>query len=195
MSESDDDSEEPSGEDLLASLQTWAKALDRMGYYALLGIPKAATAQDVRAAFHRFALAFHPDRYRDHPPHLGRLAQKIFVRGVEAYKVLRDPRARSDYDMKAAQGQLRKATPAAGARQSLPKMGAAPARAGPQSLVDLCRSPAARLSATNAERLIFEGDLQGARKLLLEAISRDGNNPALEARLDALDSALHAMGL
>jgi curved DNA-binding protein CbpA len=187
--------EDPGDEQLLASLQTWLQTLDRLSYYAILGITHVASSEDVREAFQRFALAFHPDRYRDHPPHFGRLAQRIFMRGVEAYKVLRDPRTRSDYDLKAAQGQLRKAAPPAGARKPLPKMGAAPARAQPQSLVDLCRSPAARLSASNAERLISEGDLQGARKQLLEAISKDGNNPALEARLDALDSALDAMGM
>lgn len=189
------DPADQSEEQLLASLQTWVQSLDRLSYYAILGITNAASPQEVQAAFHRFALAFHPDRYRDHPPRLGQLAQRIFVRGVEAYKVLRDPRSRSDYDLKAAQGQLRKGAPATAARKVLPKMGAAPARAQPQSLVDLCRSPAARLSALNAERQISEGNLQGARKLLLEAISKDGGNPALEARLDALDSALDAMGL
>jgi curved DNA-binding protein CbpA len=191
MSPPDDQSEEQ----LLASLQTWLQTLDRLSYYAILGITNTASPAEVKEAFHRFALAFHPDRYRDHPPRLGQLAQRIFVRGVEAYKVLRDPRTRGDYDLKAAQGQLRKAAPANATRKALPKMGAAPARAQPQSLVDLCRSPAARLSASNAERLISEGDLQGARKQLLEAISKDGNNPGLEARLDALDSALDAMGM
>jgi curved DNA-binding protein CbpA len=187
--------EEQSDEQLFESLQTWAQSLDRLSYYAILGITHNATPEELQAAFHRFALAFHPDRYRDHPPQLGRLAQRIFVRGVEAYKVLRDPRSRGDYDLKAAQGQLRKAAPANAARKSLPKMGAAPAPTKPQSLVDLCRSPAARLSAMNAERLISDGDLQGARKLLMEAISKDGGNPGLEARLDALDSALDARGL
>lgn len=187
--------EDQTAEQLFESLQTWAQSLDRLSYYAILGITNGASPRELKEAFHRFALAFHPDRYRDHPPDLGRLAQRIFVRGVEAYKVLRDPRTRSDYDLKAAQGQLRRAAPANAARKPLPKMGAAPAPAKPQSLVDLCRSPAARLSASNAERLISEGDLQGARKQLLEAISKDGGNPALAARLDALDSALDAMGV
>jgi curved DNA-binding protein CbpA len=186
---------EQNDEQIVASLRAWAQMLDRMSYYALLGITNAASAIEVQDAFHRFALAFHPDRYRDYPPDVSRLAQRVFMRGVEAYKVLRDPRARGDYDLKAAQGQLRKAAPETAARKPLPKMGAAPAPAKPQSLVDLCRSPAARLSAMHAERQISEGNLQGARKLLLEAISKDGGNPALEARLDALDSALDAMGL
>jgi len=175
---------------LLASLQAWAKVLDRLSYYALLGISKTASANDVKLGFHRFALAFHPDRYREYP-RLGELAQKIFVRGVEAYKVLRDPRARSDYDMKLGQGELRAGNQGGKARRPLPKMGKA---AGPMALVDLCRSPAARLCALNADREISDGNLRGARKLLLEAISKDGGNAELQARLDALDFALDAMG-
>ncbi|HTM43543.1 MAG TPA: J domain-containing protein [Polyangiaceae bacterium] len=181
---------------LLASLHAWSKVLDRLNYYALLGIARNASAQEVRLAFHRFALSFHPDRYRDFSEALEQLSQKIFVRGVEAYKVLRDARARSDYDMKLAQGQLRAGVAApAPPKAPLPMMSqAAPRAAQVQSLVDLCRSPAARLCAMNADRSISEGDLRGARKLLLEAISKDGGNPQLQARLDALDFALDAMG-
>jgi curved DNA-binding protein CbpA len=180
---------------LLASLHAWSNVLDRLNYYALLGISRSASANEVKLAFHRFALAFHPDRYRDFTETLEQLSQKIFVRGVEAYKVLRDARARSDYDMKLAQGQLR-VGPAAvpPPKAPLPMMGQPAPRAQVQSLVDLCRSPAARLCAMNADRSISDGDLRGARKLLLEAISKDGGNPQLQARLDALDFALDAMG-
>lgn len=180
-------------EQLYTSLQAWAAALDRLDYYTLLGLDRSATANDVKLAFHRFALAFHPDRYNDYDPRLGALAQRVFVRGVEAYKVLRQPRTRGDYDLRRAGGQLR-AGQAPAAKQPLPKMGAPANTPQPQALVDLCRSPAARLCAMNAERQISEGDLRGARKLLLEAISKDGGNPRLQERLDALDFALDAMG-
>jgi curved DNA-binding protein CbpA len=181
-------------EQLRKALQAWVRALGTLDYYALLGLERSASGADIKLAFHRFALAFHPDRYREFPPQLGQLAQVVFMRGVEAYKVLRDPRTRSDYEIKRASGNLR-ATQDPTTRQPLPRMSQGPAGgAQPQSLVDLCRSPAARLCAQNADREISEGNLQGARKLLLEAISKDGGNPQLQARLDALDFALDAMG-
>lgn len=60
-------------------------------YYALLGVAPEATAHEVRRAFRRLALEFHPDR-------AGPDSTTVFQRITEAYEVLIDPRRRSAYD-------------------------------------------------------------------------------------------------
>jgi DnaJ-class molecular chaperone len=139
---------------------------------------------EVKQAFHLFALSFHPDRYQDATEDEAELARRIFARGVKAYQTLRDRELRAEYDLNLARGTERGAAPRAAS-------GGAPVR----SLVDLCQTPAAKLSARQAEKAIHTGALGDARRYLMEAISKDGGlNPELEARLDDLDLALHAMG-
>ena len=83
-----------------------ATHLDEIDYYTLLEIPRDATGDEVRDAFHAFALRFHPDR------HVGEPAQQknalaIFKRGAEAYRVLKQPTLRSRYDEGLAKGTRR----------------------------------------------------------------------------------------
>ena len=60
-------------------------------YYALLGIAAGATADEVRRAWHKAALAWHPDR-------AGADATATFQEISIAYTVLADPAARRAYD-------------------------------------------------------------------------------------------------
>lgn len=60
-------------------------------YYALLGVDPTADAAEVRHAWRRLAVRWHPDR-------AGASATFIFQRIQAAYAVLSDPAARADYD-------------------------------------------------------------------------------------------------
>ena len=60
-------------------------------YYALLGIAPDATAQQLRSAWRRLALKWHPDR-------AGTAATATFQKLLAAYSVLADPVARANYD-------------------------------------------------------------------------------------------------
>jgi hypothetical protein len=51
-------------------------------YYEILGVLHIADAGAIRAAFHEFALAFHPDAQLDLGPEERRLVQHVFQRGV-----------------------------------------------------------------------------------------------------------------
>ncbi|KAA0226211.1 MAG: molecular chaperone DnaJ [Armatimonadetes bacterium] len=62
-------------------------------YYALLGVPRDADADQIKAAFRRKARKLHPDVNRDDPD-----AEEKFKRIGEAYAVLSDPKKRAEYD-------------------------------------------------------------------------------------------------
>lgn len=78
--------------------QALAQSLDELDYFQLLAIPPAATAQDVKAAFHRMGRTFHPDRvFHLDDPELKERVHRIYKRVAEAYHVLRDPERRAQY--------------------------------------------------------------------------------------------------
>ena len=65
---------------------------DPEGYYRALGVPRTASADDIRHAFRARAMASHPDR-------AGEAADGETFRLIrEAYEVLRDPLRRMAYD-------------------------------------------------------------------------------------------------
>ncbi len=62
-------------------------------HYELLGVTEKATPDRIRAAYRRAVQQCHPDRFQDDPR-----AEAHFKELTLAYKVLRDPRARREYD-------------------------------------------------------------------------------------------------
>jgi molecular chaperone DnaJ len=65
----------------------------RENYYAVLGVPRDASAEDIKRAYRRLALESHPDRFPGDPE-----AEERFRRVSEAYAVLSDPEQRGRYD-------------------------------------------------------------------------------------------------
>ncbi|WP_375561394.1 DnaJ domain-containing protein [Bernardetia sp. OM2101] len=66
-------------------------------YYDLLGISKTATIQEIKSAYKKQALKFHPDRNAGNPEE-AQLAEERFKLINEAYQVLSDPFKKSSYD-------------------------------------------------------------------------------------------------
>lgn len=62
-------------------------------YYWVLGVPPAATEQEIRRAYRRLALQWHPDRNAGDPA-----AAERFKAISEAYAVLIDPAKRGQYE-------------------------------------------------------------------------------------------------
>lgn len=65
-----------------------------MDYYALLGVPKSASESDIKKAYRKMALKWHPDKNLANQAE----AEKKFKEISEAYEVLSDQDKRSDYD-------------------------------------------------------------------------------------------------
>lgn len=62
-------------------------------YYATLGIERGASDDDVKKAYRKLAMRYHPDRNNG-----SRDAEEQFKEITEAYDVLRDPQKRAAYD-------------------------------------------------------------------------------------------------
>lgn len=68
-------------------------------YYKILGVEKNASADDIKKAYRKFAMKYHPDRNPGNKE-----AEEMFKKGSEAYEVLSDPNKRAQYDRFGADG-------------------------------------------------------------------------------------------
>jgi DnaJ-domain-containing protein 1 len=68
-------------------------------YYAILGLVKNASTDDIRTAYHQKTKRFHPDQfYRHISEDLHAELDKAFQKVTSAYHTLRDEKLRADYD-------------------------------------------------------------------------------------------------
>jgi len=68
-------------------------------YYKILGVSKKATPEEIKKAYRKLALEYHPDHNKGNAS-----AEAAFKDLNEAYAVLRDPEKRKQYDMFGAEG-------------------------------------------------------------------------------------------
>ncbi|XP_010259398.1 PREDICTED: dnaJ homolog subfamily B member 3 isoform X2 [Nelumbo nucifera] len=66
-------------------------------YYSVLGIRRDASFSEIRSAYRKLALKWHPDRWTKNPTVAGE-AKRRFQQIQEAYSVLSDKGKRSMYD-------------------------------------------------------------------------------------------------
>jgi molecular chaperone DnaJ len=67
--------------------------MSKRDYYEILGVGKDADEKDIKKAYRRVAMKYHPDRNPDDPE-----AESKFKEASEAYEVLSDESKRSAYD-------------------------------------------------------------------------------------------------
>ena len=73
--------------------------MSKRDYYEILGVSKDASQDEIKKAYRKRAMKFHPDRNSDDPE-----AEKKFKEASEAYEVLRDEQKRQRYDQFGHQG-------------------------------------------------------------------------------------------
>ena len=67
-------------------------------YYQILGILETASQEEIRQAYRRLALVWHPDRHAGESQECIGIAEVNFKEIGEAYRILSDPAKKSDYD-------------------------------------------------------------------------------------------------
>lgn len=63
-------------------------------YYDILGVTKSASADEIKKAYRKQALEWHPDRHKDNKE----AAERRFKEINEAYQILSDPKKKQAYD-------------------------------------------------------------------------------------------------
>jgi len=78
---------------------TGHRCSEHKDYYKILGVPKDASQDDIKKAFHSLAKKYHPDTNRGNTA-----AKRMFQEIRDAYETLRDPSKREQYDMLFSRG-------------------------------------------------------------------------------------------
>lgn len=67
-------------------------------YYEILGLQRGASTDDIKSAYRKLALKWHPDRWIDGTESEKKTAEEKFKEASEAYSVLSDPDKKAKYD-------------------------------------------------------------------------------------------------
>jgi curved DNA-binding protein len=75
--------------------------MDFIDYYKVLGIHRTASSEDIKKAYYKFALKYHPDRNID-----DELSLKKFLLVQKAYKILSNIDSRIEYSIELEQNDI-----------------------------------------------------------------------------------------
>lgn len=156
--------------------------LEQLDYYTLLQVPRDASADQVRRAFHQFAAKYHPDRFQGSGADERKVerAAQIYRRGAEAYRILCDYQKRKAYDHGLSQGKMRFDANAEPAPEAA-VVGKWPIKV---------KNPIARPFAMKAEQAYKAADWGNAKVNLKLALARDKGNAQIELLLKDVDQKL-----
>lgn len=76
-----------------------SQSTNERDYYEVLGVSKNATGDEIKKAYRRLALKYHPDKNRGDKD-----AERKFKEAANAYEVLHDPEKRKVYDSRGSAG-------------------------------------------------------------------------------------------
>lgn len=85
-------------EDKIKHAKVKAREAAKKDYYKILGVEKSASEDDIKKAYRKLALKWHPDRNQGSEEEKAK-ADKMFKDINEAYSVISDPDKRKKFDM------------------------------------------------------------------------------------------------
>ncbi|MBP5398409.1 MAG: molecular chaperone DnaJ [Bacteroidales bacterium] len=71
---------------------------EKRDYYEVLGVGKNATEQEIKSAYRKMAIKYHPDKHINDTEAQKKEAEEKFKEASEAYSVLSDPDKKARYD-------------------------------------------------------------------------------------------------
>ena len=89
--------------------------MSKRDYYKVLDVPRTATEAEIKKAYRRLAMKFHPDRNPG-----DKEAEEKFKEAKEAYEVLCDAEKRAIYDQHGQRASMRRARAAGAAASARP---------------------------------------------------------------------------
>ena len=66
---------------------------EKRDYYDVLGVSKSSSADEIKKAYRKIAIKFHPDKNPGNKE-----AEEQFKEAAEAYEILSNPQKRQQYD-------------------------------------------------------------------------------------------------
>ncbi len=89
----------PSYKEGLSYVNEEFSVVGKKDYYEILGVKRDAAPEEIRKAYHKVAMKYHPDRNPGNSE-----AEVRFKEAAEAYDILRDPEKRKRYDQMGHEG-------------------------------------------------------------------------------------------
>ncbi len=156
-------------DDLEKALREELGELKERDYFEVLGIPHAASTDDVERGYLMQVKRWHPDAYQDEPERVRELVAEIFIVVQRARDELADSKRRERLRRRTVEREAQEA-----GEEQLFAENEAPDAPPP-------RRPGTALSVelTLAQRLSEDGKFGDARKLLSHALTNDPDNWAL----------------
>lgn len=125
-------------------------------YYSILDIPRTASQEEIKKAYRKKALKYHPDRNKEDPN-----AEAKFKEASEAYEALSDPKKRQIYDQYGEEGL-----------KGQPGFGGGPGMGGFSSMEEALRTFMGAFGGMGGNESIFESFFGGG--FGEESVSRKG---------------------
>ena len=160
-------------------------------YYEVLGLPPAATTDQIKKKYRELARQFHPDVVSDKA-----MGQRVFSQINQAYSVLGNPERRAQYNgtlqnMAAPAATATTAPKTTASSPSAPTAAAAPPVPPPAKPVSPVKAQAYTEMLSRAENAIMAGKPVEARAFCVRILEAD---PRHVRALELLGDALFQMG-